>query len=113
MIVSTSDLEFLNSNDQTYCETSFRSRDCWVDASKNLFVRIDQALTLTTVMTVTTFARSKSRATIRPIQGEIYAIPEKPTTVVNSLSPLNLLPGTSNPSLTSGSVFPLLIKPLY
>lgn len=41
MIVSTNDLEFLKFNDQTYCETSFRSRDCWIDASKNLFVRID------------------------------------------------------------------------
>ena len=64
-------------------------------------------------MTVTTFARSKSRATIKPIQGEIYAIPEKPSTIVNSITPINLLPVTSNPSLTSGSVFPLLVKPLY
>lgn len=41
LIVSTNDVGFLNVNDQAYCETSFRSRGCWLDVDKNLFVRID------------------------------------------------------------------------
>lgn len=113
LIVSTSDLQFLNFNDQAYCETTFRSRDCWIDASKNLFVRIDEPLIGGTIMSITTFARSKGRATLKPLQGEIYAIPEKQATLVNTITPNNLLPVTSTPSLTLGSAFPLLIKPLY
>lgn len=113
MIVSTSDLQFLNINDQTYCETSFRSLDCWLDATKNLFVRIDEPLPSLTDLTVITFARSKSRATSKPVRGEIYALPDKPSTLVNSIATINVLPPTNTRLLTNCFVFPLLIKPLY
>lgn len=99
--------------DEAYCETSFRSRDCWLDGSKILYVRIDDLIPLGTALTVTTFAKSKTRATIKPIYGQIYAIPDKPSTLVNTIASTLVLPITTASVLNNGAVFPLIIKPLY
>jgi hypothetical protein len=111
--VAAADLDFLPLDSETYCETSFRSKNCWLDSSKVLYVRFDQAIPANTAMSVTTFAKSKLRATIRPVSGVIYAIPSKPSTLVNTLAPNSLLPVTTATTLNNAAMFPLLIKPLY
>lgn len=111
---SISDLEFINFNDQTYCETTFRSQDCWVDnVSKNLLVRFDIQIPVGTVISVTAFARSKSRSTIKQVSAQVYAIPSNPLTLVDKMPAANILPITFASTLSTGSVFPLIIKPLY
>ncbi len=64
-------------------------------------------------MSVTTFAKSKLRTTVKSISGVIYAIPSEPSTLVNTLAPNALLPVTTATILNNGAIFPLLIKPLY
>ena len=75
LTADVNDLTFLPKNNEAYCETNFRSSGCWLDAAQNLYVRIDEALAINAPLEITTFAKSKSRTTIRPLQGSIYAIP--------------------------------------
>lgn len=98
-------MSFLPISDEAYCETSFRSRDCWIDGSKILYVRIDDPISLNKVMTVTTFAKSLSRSAIKPITGQIYAIPDKPSTVVNTIPSTTVFPITTPSVLNNGAVF--------
>jgi hypothetical protein len=113
LVVASADLDFLPNGDEAYCETTFRSKNCWLDSSKILYVRIDEALTASTVMSVTTFAKSKTRTIVKAISGEIYAIPDKPSTLVNTLPSTAVLPITTGTMLNNAAMFPLLIKPLY
>jgi hypothetical protein len=39
--VASADLDFLPLESEAYCETSFRSKNCWLDSSKVLYVQID------------------------------------------------------------------------
>ncbi len=64
-------------------------------------------------MSITTFAKSKSRSTVKSISGVIYAIPDKQTTLVNTLPLTAVLPITTNTILNNAAMFPLIIKPLY
>ncbi len=64
-------------------------------------------------MTVITFAKSKSRSAMKSISGMIYAVPDKQSTLINTIPSTSVFPITTTSVLNNAGVFPLLIKPLY
>lgn len=59
------------------------------------YIRINELILAGTTMSITTFIKSKVRSSMKNIQGVIYAIPDKPTTLVNTITATAVFPITS------------------